>query len=311
MVVYTLLPTVHTSKNENENLLLCRGDSINGLQYVPDPLVPSNLLHLLRSQLYLWGSPFFFIFCVPSNISGVHHSSSSAFPAINGVHHSSSSSAFPAISLGFTILLHLLRSPLYFWGSPFFFFFCLPSGISGVHHSSSSAFPAISLGFTILLHLLAFPAYFWGSPFFFFFCLPSGISGVHHSSSSAFQAISLGFTILLLLLRSPLYLWGSPFSFFFCVPSDISGVHHSSSSAFPAISLGFTILLLLRSQRYLWGSPFFFFFVDVPSNHKACVGHNRTMVSIYCIASLAEQCIRMTTYSRDVVQLEGDRCYAL
>ena len=36
---------------------------------------------LLRSQLYLWGSPFFFFFCVPQ---------------------------------------------LYLWGSPFFFFFCVP-----------------------------------------------------------------------------------------------------------------------------------------------------------------------------------------
>ena len=122
---------------------------------------------LLRSQLYLWGSPFFF-FCVPSFISGVHHSSS----------------AFPAISLGFTILLLcsqlyyylgftilLLRSQLYLWGSPFFFF-CVPSYISGVHHSSSSVFPAISLGFTILL-LLCSQLYYY-----------------------------LGFTILL-LLRSP------------------------------------------------------------------------------------------------------------
>ena len=46
---------------------------------------------------------------------------------------SSSSSAFPAVSLGFTILL-LLRSQLYLWGSSFFFF-CVPSYISGVHHS--------------------------------------------------------------------------------------------------------------------------------------------------------------------------------
>ena len=108
------------------------------------------LLLLLRSQLYLCGSPFFFFFffCVPSYISGVHHSSSS------------SSSAFPAISLGFTILLLLLlRSQLYLWGSPFFFFFffCVPS--SEVHHSSSSAFPAISLRFTILLLLLRFQLY--------------------------------------------------------------------------------------------------------------------------------------------------------
>ena len=207
------------------------------------------LLLLLRSQLYLWASPFFFFFfCVPSYISGLHHSSSSssfpsyisgvhhsssssAFPTyISGVHHSSSSSsAFPAISLGFTILLLLLlRSQLYLWASPFFFFFCVPSYISGVHHSSSSssAFPAISLGFTILLLLLRSQLYLWGSPFFFFF------------------------------LRSQLYLWGWPFFFFFCVPSYISEVHHSSSSsAFPAISLGWPFLVrLLR----MW--PFFFFF---------------------------------------------------
>ena len=94
---------------------------------------------LLRSQLYLGGSPFFF--CVPSYISGVHHSSS----------------VFPAISLGFIILL--LCSQLYLWGSPFF---CVPSYISGVHHSYS-AFPAISLGFTILL--LCSQLYLWGSPF--------------------------------------------------------------------------------------------------------------------------------------------------
>ena len=104
---------------------------------------------LLRSHLYLWGSP-------------------------------SSSSAFPAISLGFTILL-LLRSQLYLWGSPFFFF-CVPSYISGVHLSSpsSSAFPAISLGFTcLLILLLRSQLHLWGSPIFFFFCVPSYISGVH------------------------------------------------------------------------------------------------------------------------------------
>ena len=98
------------------------------------------------------------------------------------------SSAFPDISLGFTILL--LPSQLYLWGSP-----------------SSSAFPAISLGFTFFffcllssiywVQLLLLPSqlHLWGSPFFFFFfCLPSYISGVHHSSS-VFPAISLGFTI--------------------------------------------------------------------------------------------------------------------
>ena len=143
-----------------------------------------TILLLLHSQLYLWGSPFFFLFfCVHSCISGVHHSSfSSTFPSyISGVLHSSSfSSAFP-------------------------------SCISGVHHSSSSAFPVISLGFTILLlRLLRSQLYLWASPFFFFFCVPSYISGIHHSSSSAFSAISLGFTILLRLC-SQLYLWGSPF----------------------------------------------------------------------------------------------------
>ena len=172
---------------------------------------------LLCSQLYLWGSPFFF-FSVPSCISGVHHSSSSVFPAI---------------SLGFTILLLLcsqlyltilllLCSQLYLWGSPFFFFFCVPSFFSGVHHSSFSVFPAISLGSTFLL-LLPSQLYLWGPPFFFFFCVPSYISEVHHSSSSVFPAIFRGFTILLLLC-SQLYLLCSPFFFFFCVPSYISGV---------------------------------------------------------------------------------------
>ena len=168
----------------------------------------------MSSQLCLWGSLFFFFFCVPNYISGVHHSSFS-------------SSAFPVISLGFPILL--LRSQLYLWGSPFFFFcvpqlclwvsfffffssFCVPSDISWVHSSSSSsAFPAISLGFTILLLLLLrSQVYLWGS-LFFFFCVPSYIFGVHPSSSPAFLAISPRFTILLLLplLSSQLYLCGA------------------------------------------------------------------------------------------------------
>ena len=152
-------------------------------------------------RLYLWDLPFFF-FCIPGYISGVYHSSSSssaflsyisgvhhssssssAFPSyISGVHHSSSSSsASPAISLGFTNLLLLLCSQPYLWGSPIFFFFCVPSHISGVHQSSSSSvFPAISLGFTNLLLLLCSQPYLWGSPIFFFFCVPSCISGVHH-----------------------------------------------------------------------------------------------------------------------------------
>ena len=119
------------------------------------------------------GFTVFFSFCIPSCISWVHHSSS-ALTAI-----SSFSSAFPAMSLGFTILLFflLMRSQLYLWGSPFFFF-CIPSNISGVHHS-------------------------------FFFCIPSYTSGVHRSSS-AFPAVSQGFTILL-ILRFQLHLWGQPF----------------------------------------------------------------------------------------------------
>ena len=105
---------------------------------------------LQRSQFFLWGSPFFF--CIPSCISGIHHSSSSAFQAV---------------SLGFTILL-LLHFHLYLWGSPFFF--CVPSCISGIHHSSSSAFPAVYLGFTILL-LQRSQLYLWGSPFWVRFCV--------------------------------------------------------------------------------------------------------------------------------------------
>ena len=70
--------------------------------------VPMFLLLFLCSKLHLWGSPFFFFFCIPSYISGVHHSSS----------------AFPARSLGFTIfLLLLLRSQLDLWGSPFWVIF--------------------------------------------------------------------------------------------------------------------------------------------------------------------------------------------
>ena len=134
--------------------------------------------HPLETRLY----PHTFFFCVPSCISGVHHSSSSVSPAV---------------SLGFTILL-LLCPQLYLWGSSFFFFFCVPSCISGAHHSSSSVSPAVSLGFTILLLLLCPQLYLWGSPFFFF-CVPSCISGVHHSSSSVFPAVSLGLIILLLL----------------------------------------------------------------------------------------------------------------
>ena len=108
----------------------------------------------------------------------------------------------PAISLGFTILL-LLRSQLYLWGSPFFFFF-VPSYISGVHHSSSSAFPSYISG----VHHSSSSSF------------PSYISGVHHSSSSSFPAISLGFTILLLLRSPARSLWftmlGESFAYVTC-----------------------------------------------------------------------------------------------
>ena len=163
------------------------------------------------------------------------------------------------------LLLLLLHSQLYLWGSPSFFF-CIPSYISGVYHSSTSAFPAVSLGFTILL-LLHSHLYLWGSPFFFF-CVPSYISGAHHASSSVFQAMSLGFTIHL-LLRSQLYIWGSQFVFF-CVPSCISGVH-CSPFAFPAISRGFASLLLRK-----WDSDpgFSAFEADVLTNRptRRCHG---------------------------------------
>ena len=128
-------------------------------------------------QLYVWGSPFFFFFfCLPRYISGVHHSSSS--------------SASPAISLGFTILLLLLRSP------------DRPLGFTILFLLRSSARP---LGFTILLLLLRSPARSLGFTILFLLLRS--------------PARSLGFTIIL-LLRTQLDLWGSLFFFFFvCVPS--------------------------------------------------------------------------------------------
>ena len=66
---------------------------------------------------------------------------------------SSSSSVFPAISLVFTCLFHLL------------FFFCVPSYISGVH---------------FFLLLLSQPYLLCLNFFFFCFCVSSYISGVHH-----------------------------------------------------------------------------------------------------------------------------------
>ena len=139
-------------------------------------------LLLLRSRLYLWvHRPSSCTF--PSYISGVHHPSSFAFSAIpalslgfffyepgSAVHHSSS--AIPAISLGFTNLLLLLRSRLYLLGSPFFFFFCVPCYIFGVHHSSSSSSsssfffffffydPGCISGFIILSEIIAYVTVF-------------------------------------------------------------------------------------------------------------------------------------------------------
>ena len=248
-------------------------------------------------QLYLWGSPFFFFVCVPQLYLWGSYSSSSASPAISLgftilllLHPQlylwsspSSSSASPDISLGFTFFFFCVPQ-LYLWGSPFFFF-CVPSYISGVHlSSSSSAFPAMSVGFTILL--LYFPSYYlWGSPSsssstflsyiswvhllllcspaislgFTFFCIPSFISGVRHSSSSAaFQAMSLGFTFFCV----PSCILG--FTFFFCIPSYISEIHNSSSfpnyylwgspssSAFPSYISGVHLLLLPSPAISLW-----------------------------------------------------------
>ena len=74
------------------------------------------------------------------------------------------------------VLLFLLGHQLYLWGSPFFFFFLVPSYISGVHHSSSSRSPAI---------------YIWGSLFFFFFLVSSYISGVHHCGATRGVTVSM------------------------------------------------------------------------------------------------------------------------
>ena len=133
-------------------------------------------LLLLRSQLYLWGSPsssafpaislgFTFFFCIPSYISGVHLLLRSQLYLWG----SPSSSAFPAISLGFTFFfcipsyicgvhLLLLHSQLYLWGSP-----SSPPSSSSSSSSSSSVFPAISLGFTILGEIFV---YVWVCFFF-------------------------------------------------------------------------------------------------------------------------------------------------
>ena len=230
-----------------------------------DALPSRRCLLPLLSQLCLWASPFSF-FYPPTYISGLH------------LHHSPSS-AFPSISLGFTILFLPLPFHLHLWASPFSFLYpptyiyglhhsLSSSTFSGLHHSlSSSAFPAVSLGFTILLLPLPSRLHLWASPFSFL-CLPTYISGLHHSpSSSAFPPTSLGFTILL-PLSSHLHLWASPFSFlypppplhlhlwaspfsFLCLSTYIFGLHHSSSSAFPPTSLGF--ISLGQTLAYMTG----------------------------------------------------------
>ena len=81
-----------------------------------------SFLPLPTKADFLWGSPFLFVlyfFCVPSYMSGVHHSSSSsAFPAISEVSTILLLLRSPSISAGFTILL-FLRPQLYLYGSPF------------------------------------------------------------------------------------------------------------------------------------------------------------------------------------------------
>ena len=124
------------------------------------------------SQLYLWGSPFFFFFCFPAISLGstILLLLLLCFPAISlGSTILLLLLCFPAISLGFTILLLLL---------------CFPA----ICHQSYSAFHAPSLEFTILI-LLHSLLDLWSSPFIFFLYVPSYISGVHHYSSSAFPAI--------------------------------------------------------------------------------------------------------------------------
>ena len=106
------------------------------------------------------------------------------------------------------LLLLLLPSQLYLGFT--FFFFCLPSYITG--SPSSSAFPAISRVHLLLL----LPSQLYHG-FTFFFCLPSCISG-SPSSSSALPVLSW-VHLLLLCLPSQLYL-----GFTFAFPA-ISRVH--------------------------------------------------------------------------------------
>ena len=144
MLVYPKDRSAHTlSPTATLRLQLQIKPAVSPSYCVLTPGQPVQVLTLQRqapdrvaARVQIFQSLVFFFFCVPSYITGVHHSSSPT-------------SVFPAISLGFTILPLLLCSQLYQWGSPFFlFFFCVPSYITGVHHisSSSSVFPAIPLG---------------------------------------------------------------------------------------------------------------------------------------------------------------------
>ena len=123
-----------------------------------------TILLLLPSQLYLWGSPFFFFFCV----SQLYLWSSPVFFFFFFFFCVPQQYLWGSPFFFFSCVSHL-----YHWGSPFFFFFCIPGSTSGVHHSfsSSTAFPAVSLGIIILRLLLRSQLYLWGLPFFFF-CVP-------------------------------------------------------------------------------------------------------------------------------------------
>ena len=70
-----------------------------------------------------------------------------------------------SMGLGFFLIFLLLRSQLYLWGSPFFFYFCVPQ----LYIRCSPFF----------FFFCVFQLYLWCSPFFFFFCVPNYISGVH------------------------------------------------------------------------------------------------------------------------------------
>ena len=197
---------------------------------------------LVPSQLDISGLHSFSSLLSSSNISGVHHSSSLLRSSYVDVWASPFFlSAFPAISLGFTIFLLFCVLSHIPWLQNFSSLL-RDCNISGVHQSSSLLRSSCISGVHHFSSLLR-PIYIglWASPFFFYsafqaisleftilllFCVPSYISGVYHSSS---------------LLRSQLCLWGALF-FFFCVPP---------------MSLRFTFLLLLRPQLYLKGSLFF------------------------------------------------------